>query len=324
MTQSVSRRTFVASSLALALSGSLVSRALAAQDATPAASGLDSLGLPTLNITISSSGFEGVPSSLPAGRYLVSATGNADVQEGLAVAFVQPKGMSVDDFLNAIKSGGPASPASGGGGGGGEGTPMSDEGESEGPPPAAFYDFLFAGGISLAPGQPNQVVLDLPAGDWVAWGDDPTSPLAPVTFTVTGEEPTDLPEPKANATISFSDFAINLTDGKLVSGKNIIKLENHGAQPHFLILMKGPDGMTKDDIKTALDVEMTGTPVAGSLSEKDLTPVLGTDTQSTGVNTWVAADLEPGTYAGLCFFPDKETGMPHAYMGMYNVFTVGS
>jgi len=311
MTHTVSRRSFVVSAAAMAFSMPLLTRAAAAasQSGTPAA-GLGTLGLHALNITITADGYEGVPTSTAAGRYLVTATGDPQA----TVSFLQPTGMSPDDFFKALQGGGPSSPASGGG------TPAS--GGSMAPPPF-FYEFLLAGGVMVAPGQANQTVLDLTPGDWVAWGDSPDAKQKSVTFKVTGEMPKDLAEPKANATITFTDFEINLMDGKLAAGDNVIRLDNKGAQPHFLVLMKGPDGMTKDQLKGAVEADMSGTPVAGGLDpNKDFMPVVETPTQSKGTTTWFTAKLEPGTYAGLCFFPDEKTGMPHAAMGMYNVFTV--
>ena len=43
---------------------------------------------------------------------------------------------------------------------------------------------------------------------------------------------------------------------------------------------------------------------------------------SPGQTSWLALDLAPGTYIALCFVPDRETGVPHALMGMVQVFTV--
>ncbi len=114
-----------------------------AATATASASGLDTLGLPELNITITANGFEGVPSTTPAGRYLVTANGSDPYVQ---VNFLQPTGMSVDDFLHALQ-GGSASPASGE-----SGTPASGYGGGDMAPPAFFYKFLIAGGISLLPG----------------------------------------------------------------------------------------------------------------------------------------------------------------------------
>ncbi|HZC06862.1 MAG TPA: hypothetical protein VE338_14605 [Ktedonobacterales bacterium] len=41
-----------------------------------------------------------------------------------------------------------------------------------------------------------------------------------------------------------------------------------------------------------------------------------------GSTHWIELHLAPGTYAALCFVPDINTGMPHAFMGMITVFTV--
>ena len=37
----------------------------------------------------------------------------------------------------------------------------------------------------------------------------------------------------------------------------------------------------------------------------------------------LALDLARRTYIALCFVPDEEMGVPHALMGMVQVFTVG-
>jgi len=46
-------------------------------------------------------------------------------------------------------------------------------------------------------------------------------------------------------------------------------------------------------------------------------------TLSMGKTGWVPVTLEPGTYIVVCFVPDIESGMPHAFEGMYEVLTVG-
>ncbi len=62
---------------------------------------------------------------------------------------------------------------------------------------------------------------------------------------------------------------------------------------------------------------------AGALDFGDIVSVADSAEQSTDTTMWMPLTLEPGTYAGLCFIPDQESGMPHAAMGMYTVFTVG-
>src|SRR4051812_44885230 len=68
-----------------------------AQDASPVSgSPFADLGLPELTITATASGYEGIPESLPAGRYLVTLMAGDDTGDngGAGVSFVQPAGMS--------------------------------------------------------------------------------------------------------------------------------------------------------------------------------------------------------------------------------------
>ncbi len=46
-------------------------------------------------------------------------------------------------------------------------------------------------------------------------------------------------------------------------------------------------------------------------------------TLSMGGAEWIPVDLEPGTYVLDYFVPDIQSGIPHAYLGMYDVVTVG-
>jgi hypothetical protein len=281
----------------------LVMTGAAAQDSTPAA--FASLGLPTLDLTVDASGLSGMPGSIAAGRYLVTVTGPpASPDHDSGAVFLQiPEGMTMDD-LNATA----ATPAAG---------------QQEGPP-SWFYDVLLPGGVNLQ-GTGDTVsgstVMDFVPGNWVA--SQPEFQGGPIPFTVTGEMPTDLPVPDSNATVTLSSFAIDVSSGALQAGENTIELENHSDQPHFLLMIPVPDGTTLDNVEATLQGDMSGTPGPGAIPNADtIAPVLSTVTQSGNTTQWVTANLEPGTYAALCFVGDKDTGVPHAFMGMYNVFTV--
>ncbi len=309
----INRRTFAAAAAALVCTPILSLRTVA-QDATPAAGVFDDLGLPRLDVTISAMAIEGIPETLAAGRYLVSLTADQPFTE---LDFQQPVGMTMDEFQDAIVQYQAQSAASS--------TPSADGegGDEDSGPPAFFYDFLIAGGVGQSASGTGEAVIDLPPGDWMAWAGSPDAPQPPVVFTATGEMTSDLVEPAATATITLSSFAINVTAGSLVSGTNLLRIDNSSDQPHFLDLQKGPDGMTRDQVEAALQADMSGTPVTGGLNPNtDFTPFVSTSTQSGGTSTWISAELEPGSYAAFCWFPDKDTGMPHAYMGMFNVFTV--
>jgi hypothetical protein len=206
------------------------------------------------------------------------------------------------------------------------GSPEADQdngGDEGSAPPPAYYHFTLAGGVAAPAGGTGQVVLDLTPGDWIAWADQPGAAQQPVTFTVTGEMPTDLVDPASSATISLGEYVIKVTAGEVKAGPQVLKIDNIGAQPHFVVASKVPDGVTDDDLAKVLDSEMTGTPADVNFNpDTDLQPVFETGTQSTGTSTWVSVNLEPGTYALLCFFPDEGDGMPHAMKGMHAVIVI--
>jgi hypothetical protein len=141
--------------------------------------------------------------------------------------------------------------------------------------------------------------------------------------------PTDLPEPEAAATIVMGEYVIEVAEGELTSGTQVIRIDNIGAQPHFIGWFQLPDGTTAEQIQVVLDeemqAEMTGTPAAysGLNPDEDMMPVTFTATQSTNTSMWITLDLAAGTHGLVCFFPDMGDGLPHAYHGMYNVIEVG-
>lgn len=280
------------------------------------AADLASLGYPTLDVTITADGFSGIPDTLTAGRYLLNATAE-DLEEGGAVAFLSPFEMSADEFLAFLGGGAPpASPEASDATGGEEG------GEGEGPLPTFVYQSRFAGGVLAAPGMPGTAVIDLTEGEWIAWGDDPESGQAPVVVSVTGAFPADVVEPNTDVMMTLVDFGI-MVEGNLVAGEHVLRIENLGAQPHFVDLEIVPPGTTNEDLAGLLEAVMTGgTPAAGGLTEDDLKPVLYTPTQSIGTVTWTKANLEAGTYAAVCWFPTAGIGDPHAVHGMHTVFEV--
>jgi hypothetical protein len=337
LSRPVTRREFALGSAAAAAFALLPARSLVlAQDATPGAGAADfaSLGYPELKVTITDTGYEGIPDTLPAGRYLLTATAKTTTEPSPdanppTVAFLSPTpaGMSAADFVQMFAPPAGASPeamgspeampmgspeAAGGDQGGGEDQQL----------PLEIYQMKFAGGTMVFPGQQTaQAVIDLPAGEWVAWADDPSGGVTPATFTVTGDMPADLKDPDSDITATLVDFAITI-EGNLTAGSHVIKVQHHGAQPHFLEMEKGPDTMTKEQVEAALQGEMSGTPAANGLSDNDLQPVFYSPTQSIGTVTWHTIDLPAGTLMAACFFPTAGTGVPHAMEGMVDVFKV--
>ncbi|MDQ3656845.1 MAG: hypothetical protein M3457_17445 [Chloroflexota bacterium] len=328
------RRLFSFAAFLLVLS--LFSPVVSAQDATPeAASPFADLGLPTLDITVTAAGYEGIPDSIEAGRYLVTLNAAEDTGEfGGGVAFVQPAGMTGDEFIAMLgELAGPPDESGVGAAAatpveGGAASPEAEGGDMGGVPPF-FFESVLAGGAYAPAGGSAQVVLDLPPGEWVAWGDDPASPQPPVAFEVTGEMPTDLVEPESSATLIMGEYVIEVTEGELTAEPQVVRIDNVGAQPHFIGWVQVPDGLTEAQLQVVLDEEMqaetTGTPPVYSdfNPEEDITDVTFTGTQSAGTSTWVMVeDAEAGTHVLICFFPDIADGLPHAYHGMYTIIEI--
>lgn len=270
-------------------------RAAAAQHdhASPApAADLSTLGLPELNLTVTDV-VEGVPESIEAGRYLltVAAEPAPDGPPPGVMILQLPDGMTLDEAGAQAQ----ASP--------------------DGPPPF-YYDALLAGGASVDADGTGSSIIDLPPGEWIVAGTYFSRP--PVVLEVTGEMPEALPEPVSTATFTLQEMTIAITSGAPVAGENVIRIDNQGDQPHFVEFVRAPDGTTQADAEAWLEADMMGTPVA----DLEFEYLATTPDQSSGVTQWVTVTFEPGTYEALCFVPDPETGMPHAFMGMHMLFEV--
>ncbi len=313
----LSRREFAGGAMGLAMLSFLSTplREAAAQSSDDFAT----LGLPELAITVTDTGFEGVPQTTVAGRYLLKGTSTITKtgdEVGGDIAFLSPSpaGLTVDDLMQIVGGAAPsaagATPEAGG-----------DTGGENFELPLAVYQMYFAGGVATRPGATSEAVIDLKAGEYIVWGDDPTVPQSPARFTVTGDFPRQVAEPAADVTVTLVDFDI-LFEGSLTAGEHTIKVQHHGAQPHFLDIFKGPDDLTKDQVMASLMGEESSTPVAGTVPESALQETFESPTQSIGTVTYQHINLDPGTYMAACFFPTAGTGVPHAMNGMVEVFKV--
>lgn len=275
----------------------ILKTAVAQDQATPdAAAALADLGLPTLELNLTVGGVEGVPESIEAGRYLLTVNGEppSETSPGGVMLLQLPEGMTMDDAM--------ATP------------------QPENAPPDFYYDSVLPGGAEIGQSGTSVSVVDLTPGEWIVAGYALMTP--PTIMTVTGETPADLPEPQSNATVVLDEMSIEITEGELVAGENLLKIENIGDQPHFVTFERLPDGSTRENVEASLQTDMTGTPAPGAIDFAEIVHVGSSGDQSTDTTMWMPLTLEPGTFAGLCFFPDRETGMPHAFMGMHNVWVV--
>jgi hypothetical protein len=285
-----------------------------AQDATPAAeSAFASLGLPELTVTMAEDGLSVDQSEIAAGRYLVSFVNETEIPEASAGFVRLVEGSSLADLSWADEAA--------------AGTPVPEMG----PPPetiAWLYDtYLVGAGSVFSP----QTVVDLPAGDYGVWSDDPASMIPAAALTVTGDPEAAIegPEPEAAVTIvevgkGGAGFSFDV-QGELTAGRQVVAVTNDSDQPHFIVGLQHPERFTQDDLMSVLmfDPATGATPAPDMIDPEQFTSAAWVGVQSSGTTQWVTMDLAAGEVALLCFVTDPMAGeVPHAFEGMAQVFPV--
>ena len=294
-----------------------------AQDATPTGESLFAdLGLPEITITATDEGFGLDQSEVEAGRYLVTLNSERTSPEPTFAWFVQlPEGRTADDLSYADEIAG--------------GTPMA--GMEMGPTPEQLealmwlFETYIAGGPSTVNDVSNQVVINLPAGEYGVGDEDPFSAFAPATLTVTGDPEAEItgPEPEAAVTIvELGEGGVGYSfeiEGEFTAGPQIVAVLNASDQPHFVDASQYPEEITMDQVMATLMFDPSGgaTPSPDVLDFEQFTYAGWAGTQSLGTTQWVVMDFAPGQTLLLCFIPDPLAGgIPHAFEGMAQLFEV--
>jgi hypothetical protein len=302
----------------------LGSAGVLAQEATPAATGerlFADLGLAEITVTATDEGFTVEPAEVEAGRYLVTLNNEGANPQMFAGLVQLPEGMTVEDLSYADEVA--------------AGTPMPPM--EMGPSPEQLeainwlYEAYIPGGMSTITPVANQAVLDLRAGDYGVWGEDPFSAMSAAALTVTGDAEAEIagPEPEAAVTIIEEGeggvgYSFRL-EGELQAGLQIVKILNASDQPHFVEASQYPEPVTMDQVMAAFmfDPSTGATPTPDMIDFERITYAGWAGTQSTGTTQWVVMDFTPGQALLVCFIPDPLTGgTPHAFEGMAELFDV--
>jgi hypothetical protein len=284
-----------------------VSTALA-QDASPEAgrpprdiSLLKALGLPEIDLVATDTAVTGLPQSVAAGRYLVTLDDQTADQEVETYFGILPASTTLDQALADLNS-------------------NSDE------TPAWAYDATWAGGPNPYAGQTDGAVVDLTEGSWFVAFDrqtdnDPQPKDTAQTLQVTAGTAATPTAVAGAVQVNMKEYTFEIP-ASVASGPQIWDMGNTGTQPHFMVLFGVPDGTTMNQVMGTVSSFMTGTPAADALNFEDIHDVYDSAFISPGQHTWIQVNLDPGTYAAVCFFGDKATGQPHALLGMITIFTV--
>jgi len=314
------RRVLAFFALVIALAGVAAGPAAAQEESIDASfddAVVRALGYPELNVRVGPEGIE-APTTVEAGLYLVSLTAEAPYV-GYLDLVQPPAGLSEEEATELALAAGRDDLAQPGWVYAG-GTNTFDLGESR----------WFA--IDLAPGE-YRVAASYYLPDQ---GSEEIMRLAPLTVTAPGAaspgatpgaSPAASPvavEPPAAVTLEMTDdLRYVVTPDPVPAGPRLWKLTNTGVHTaHHVVMTRVPEGVTSERIVAEFASLMGGTPPAGEPLVAQFTFVGYAALQSGGQTTWVGFDLEPATYAVVCYIVDPATGRPHVLDGMATVFTV--
>ncbi len=123
------------------------------------------------------------------------------------------------------------------------------------------------------------------------------------------------PAPAPVLTYTASDFAYT-GPAEIPAGASTIRLVNQGMEPHHAVMARVDSGKTLADIANIYAAQQSVDPAW-------LTFVGGPGVVAPGDTTEITADLEPGTYAFICFVESPD-GSFHFMKGMMSTIAVAA
>jgi hypothetical protein len=168
----------------------------------------------------------------------------------------------------------------------------------------------FYGGAETRPNHPGAFSTFLGTGRYVFT--DQNGP-AHVFVNVVGTAPAHQALTPRSGSIGMYTYGFGVTPNLPSSGW--VRVFNQSDQPHFVVLQHVKSFVTPRMVRKAL---MSPTPPSWVLRATTTSGVLSPNR----AQVW-HYDLPAGKYLLACFWPDDDTGMPHAFMGMWKLVTLG-
>jgi hypothetical protein len=259
--------------------------AAGAPDSTPVASATPSA------VTVIATDYRfDAPAELPAGLTTFRL-----VNKGPSIHHVQlvklNEGKTFDDFMAALKAGGP---------------PPKWATMEGGPNPPEIGD-TSSTTVALEPGN-YAMLCFVPGTDGIPHvAKGMIRPL-----TVTAAKGASATEPEAEVVMKLVDYDFELSK-PIPAGRHTIRIENAGPQEHEVVIVKLDSG------KEAMDFAKWGEKLVG---KPPGTLHGGVSGIMPGDKAFVEVDLAPGKYGLICFVPDSKDGKMHAHHGMAKTVTV--
>ncbi len=122
------------------------------------------------------------------------------------------------------------------------------------------------------------------------------------------------PAPQAQATITAFTYGFGLNGA--LPHQGWIHEHDQSDQPHFYVFNRVKADTTYREVNSYFKSGAQGQPsfaLHANVSSGVISPM-------TGQNFYL--DMPAGRYVVMCFWPDDDTGMPHAFMGMWKLITL--
>jgi hypothetical protein len=163
------------------------------------------------------------------------------------------------------------------------------------------------GGAMTRPDKPGRFVVTLRAGHFFFIDQNSNAIKA---FTVVGDVPH---RPNAPHQSKITAFSYGFDSAPLtIPARGTTYFFNQADQPHFLEMQRVKDGTTPAQVRQFVK-HPAGNPSFA------LRAGTGAGVISPGTGQMLSYNLPAGEYLLACFWPDRFTGMPHFFMGMWKL-----
>jgi hypothetical protein len=167
---------------------------------------------------------------------------------------------------------------------------------------------VFRGGAEASPGKPGAFSVSLPRGRFL-FLDQNTFKYTWVTVVGKARPRQTLPN---RSTISLYTYGFGATPSRIPhAGWTLIT--NKADQPHFLEMNRVKMSTTAAQVRRYLSSGGQGRPSFA------LAASTGSGVLTQGQHQALRYNLPAGKYLLACYWPDRMTGMPHAFMGMWKL-----
>jgi hypothetical protein len=166
------------------------------------------------------------------------------------------------------------------------------------------------GGATARPDKPGVFTVTLRAGHFLFF-DQNSNALRGVNVIGTLHQRPGVPHQSKITAFTYGFDSTPLT----IPARGTVFFANQADQPHFLEIHRVKDGTTAAQVR-AFVKHPAGNPPWGLRAGTDAGVL------SPGTGEMMRYNLPAGEYLLACFWPDRFTGMPHFFMGMWKLVTL--